>query len=284
MRDWTQQTQNSIIMKRSENNDELHAFRRWVHVLTIEELLKAMEFDFIREDDGRSHELDLFQQMVDLQAPPPTPIHARAHPRPSASRLGPTDGRDEERRIQRDRFQSPRLFRFVERTSAGCVQQRQQRTTTKKRKQQGKQSKHRFFDVMARKFVTASGEVLSLGCTRDQRDADDSILRRTLLYHGANGGIVRCTLSCQPSEDKHALLQTLHLASRGSFLTLQGHTQYIPFCSNWLEPMDRFFSLSKYLVSRFNVSLWSSFRGFYAQTQNYRFKKQQKSYLKTLLS
>ena len=194
--------------------------------------------------------------MVNTQPPPPTPIHGNALGYRQASSSGPTDGRDDERRIRRDRLERPRLFKLVEREAIGCGSMRLQRPFNRRKEYQRK------FDVIARKFVTASGEVLSLGCTRDQREADVEILMRTQLLYGNSGEVVRCRISSRRNDDKHVILKCLHIASRGAFLTtiVTAGSRPIPFCSKWLDPTNNFFSLSKYVSSRLEVALWMTFR------------------------
>ena len=53
--------------------------------------------------------------MVDLQSPPPTPIHPRAMGVKLASNVFSSDGRDEEERIMRNRRVRPRLYQLIER-------------------------------------------------------------------------------------------------------------------------------------------------------------------------
>lgn len=242
---------------RRRDDEEIREFKVWIHSLSVEDLVKAMAFDFIREDDGGAHEYDLLKQMVDSQAPPPTPIHGNALGFRQASSSGPTDGRDDERRIRRDRLERPRLFKLVEREGFGCGSMRMPRSFNRRKENQRK------FDVIARKFITASGEVLSIGCTRDQREADQEILLRTHLLYGTSGEVVRCRISSRHNDDKHAILKCLHIVSRGAFLTtkLTAGSRSIPFCSTWLDPTNNFFSLPKYVSSRIEVALWMSFRG-----------------------
>jgi len=51
--------------------------KQWVTSLTCQQLADALHFTFVRHEDGTLHEYDLLQQMVDLECPPPTPIHPR---------------------------------------------------------------------------------------------------------------------------------------------------------------------------------------------------------------
>ena len=241
-------------------DDLLQLFRRWIHSLSVEELLKAMEFEFIRGNDGRSDDYNLLKQMVETQAPPPTPIHARAmgfHPAFCSRITTISDGRDEERRILRERLQKPRLFKFIE-----LVYNAGRSTLQRKTARMRQTMKQKKYDVIARKFVTPSGEVLSLGCTSDQRESDEAIVLRTRLYIGADGQIVRGSFSSGNNDDKKKILNHLRIASRGAFLTtVVGKSDKESFFSPWLNPTENFFSLSKYIASRLEVALWSSFRG-----------------------
>ena len=129
-----------------QNNTQIThaAFQRWVHSLSAEELLIAMQVSFVLEGgkyttstatastlfrDWRQQqtatttttttttgntELDLLHEMIHSQVPLPTPIHGRAIPYMTASSNKCRDGRNERERIQRDRMVRPRLFRWRE--------------------------------------------------------------------------------------------------------------------------------------------------------------------------
>ena len=208
---------------------ELQEMKAWIDTLPDDgvELLRCMEFDFIcpsyaadctvdgmsgtftypadqdtgttsrclDDDDGSS---DILLQLLQSQAPPPTPIHPRAVTYKSAScaiSRGATDGRDEEERVRRERFHRPRLFQLVERRGSSSSRGdasglngggRGPRTGSRRtgrvaRQQQSTAACARRYDVVARKFVTAWGDVLSLGSTETQRVADDIILAGMVL-------------------------------------------------------------------------------------------------------
>ena len=105
----------------------LSRMKEWLHSLTSKQLQDAMMFSLSSQSSSSCHhnhdsnnEYDLLIEMLSSQSPPPTPIHPRAmgynH---HASNHNPiTDGRwDEEQRVLRNRFERPRLFQFIERSS-----------------------------------------------------------------------------------------------------------------------------------------------------------------------
>ena len=69
--------------------------------LSESEFRDAITFTFEKDVTGKSHEYELLKQMVDLQSPPPTPIHPRAMGVKLASNVFSSDGRDEEERIMK---------------------------------------------------------------------------------------------------------------------------------------------------------------------------------------
>lgn len=111
--------------------------KKWLHSLNLQQLLNAMKFTFPQSSSSSSssyssssslssrpsssscHEYDLLLEMLRNQSPPPTPIHPRAMGyKKLASKQPLTNGRwDEEERILRNRFERPRLFQFIERSS-----------------------------------------------------------------------------------------------------------------------------------------------------------------------
>jgi hypothetical protein len=159
-----------------------------------------MEFD-IPED-----EYQLLNEMVKLQSPPPTPIHPRVLDYRPATARGATDGRNEEERIYKSRFRKPRLFQLMEKSSTPVRNHRLR-----------KRSNSRRFHVIARKFVTPWGQVLSVGCTQEQRDADELLLKGTRIHNAIEKGRDRCTFCC-PEDGR--ILRILHVSSRGKFLSV----------------------------------------------------------------
>ena len=222
-------------------NDELADFRHWVHGLSHEYLLRAMEFEI---DDDEYH---ILKEMVQLQAPPPTPIHPGILGYRPATAAGATDGRNEEERVFKARFQHPRLFQLME-TNA------MPNRLTKNRSRRLFMPTKRY-EVIARKFITPWGQVLSLGCTQEQRDADEMVLKGTRVHSAIEQGRDRCSFCCSDSA-----LRTLHVASRGKFLSVPPSSSTLHFCAPWLNADLEWFSLQMYLASRFEVALWASFR------------------------
>ena len=286
------------------SDDELKGIREWIDSLPDDgvELLRCMEFDILCPDlagtdgsgigggtaassldratvPGGDAGSDVLLQLLRSQAPPPTPIHPRAVSYKSASCAvwGATDGRDEEERVSRSRFRRPRLFQLVERTASGGAGG--QRSGRRKRQQR--------YDVIARKFITASGDVLSIGSTDQQRLADEWFIKETVVTHyldeiGADGESSagpeprrRCHLRltkefpCSLSgggkrSRKETVLRALTIVSRGRFLSnvprrgADVGTNF-PFCAPWLDPTSEWFSLQTFLASRFEAALWNTF-------------------------
>lgn len=278
-------------------DDELRGIRQWIDSLPDDgmELLRCMEFDILcpsltsadgvgPTSPGASTDpgSDVLLQLLELQAPPPTPIHPRAVSYKSASCtvLGATDGRNEEDRVLRERFRRPRLFQLVERVSSGS-----KRNGRGKKQQQ--QSSGKRYDVMARKFITASGEVLSIGCTDRQKRADEFFLSQTTITHyfdeiscsGGDAAVQRMRRRCHlrlcentfptisgnnSRSRKERIVQIFNIVTRGRFLSIaprKGFSLYekFPFCAPWLDPSSQWFSLPMFLASRFETSLWKAF-------------------------
>lgn len=221
---------------------EFAKFKQWLFNLNREELLFSMQFSFeTSSDTGESHELDLLKDMVKLQTPPETPVHPRAIGFKPRSQYGPK--LDHDRGTEKSRWTRPRLFQWTERQSY--------RPTKGRRR--GKQQRR--FEVIARKKIAPWGEVYSLGCTRDQLEQDRRILEGTFIEQSQENGqqaLFRDKSSAQ------SIVRMLQIVSRGSFLKSRAHSS-ISFCSDWLQPTERWFSLSFYMASRFQVSLWESF-------------------------
>ena len=277
--------------------DEEHAeFLFWLKTLDRSQLLNAMEFSF-REDaqSNSSHEYDLLAEMVQMQSNPPTPIHPRAVFYKPASGKGKTDGRNEAARVFRNRIKRPRFFRFFEsksiafaggpfggnlpslaasagastggrrRVGAGNNRQERNRATAAASRQQR-------YEITARKFVTAWGDILSVGYSEESRAADENLLSYSVLDKGdaTEQPTARIYMSfCATSKTKTAadVVRLLKVASRGNFLTSPHQNRQnttskdIPaFCAPWLDPTSRWFSLPMYLASRFEVALWESFK------------------------
>ena len=226
---------------------------------------------------------DVLLQLLQSQAPPPTPIHPRAVSYKSASCAvwGATDGRDEEERVSRSRFRRPRLFQLVERTASGGAGGKR----GGRRKNYADSGKR--YDVIARKFITASGDVLSIGSTDQQRLADEWFLSVTVVTHyldeiGGDGDSAaapetrrRCHLRLTKEfpcslpgggkrSRKESVLRALTIVSRGRFLSSVPRRgadvgSNFPFCAPWLDPTSEWFSLQTFLASRFEAALWNTF-------------------------
>lgn len=250
----------------------------WLEKLSENELVEAMTFSFDSDSDGtgKCHEYELFRQMIALQSPPPTPIHPRAMGVKLASVGIANDGRDELQRVMKNRFVRPRLFQFIERRSNNNFEMDHGLASlppeiaamVRKENNLGKRSnkiaKDQFFDVLARKFQTPWGQILSVGPTKEMRDADEQLLMGTCIQNGCRllaGGDGRLDYCTFQRHSQGKILRMLHVVSRGRAF------RYPPIKSNgtvfasWFVPTQDWFSLPTFLASRFEVALWRAFRG-----------------------
>ena len=229
-------------------------FRDWVLSLSKNELVEAMSFDFMRSSDDSTHSVDydILLEMVVEMSPPESPVHPRGMGvKKRMSKFGPQ--LDYEHGKEKLRVSNPRIFQWSRRQSY--------QSRMRKGKPQPK------FDVIARKKCSPW---LNLeDCTEEQREADNRIINGTWinfkghLDHHQTNSVVFCDTEYESSSE--SIIRMLQVASRGLFLnsTMSAHSTSdatIPFSTNWLHPTERFFSLSFYLASRYQISLWHSFR------------------------
>ena len=257
--------------------DDLGGFRRWVTSLSLDELLDAMAFSFQPDPAPRgssreacnsgmanSHEYELLLSMVKLQPPPPTPVHPRAPGYKSRSIKGATLDyffREEENL----RWIKPRLFQWAEQESYPNFGGRRHHRSDRRNG-----SRKRRFGVIARKKVAPWGTIYGLGSTQEQRKADCQLIQGTRLGKLRRDGKYHATACFVSSGERKrnggstatatSVLQMLQIASRGHFFQ-QNPTQNseVPYYAPWLQPTERWFSLSMYLASRFQMALWDSF-------------------------
>lgn len=304
-----------------DRDDELRGIREWIDSLPDDgmELLRCMEFDLLCPDLISTDEMgfggggsnstpspggasasaattlaptdpgsDVLLQLLQLQAPPPPPIHPRAVSYKSASCavLGATDGRNEEDRVLRERFRRPRLFQLVERMTSGRKRNGRGKKQQQQSLKQNSGSSGKRYDVIARKFITPSGEVLSVGCTDRQQRTDELFLSQTTITHyfdenscGDDAAMQRirrrchlrlcensfpATLGSDARSRKESIVQVFRIVTRGRFLSIapkRGSSLHdkFPFCAPWLDPSSQWFSLPMFLASRFETSLWKAF-------------------------
>jgi DNA polymerase sigma len=268
-------------IKMENSNDELFKMKKWLTSLPEQELVKAMSFNFYQDSLDSSHDFDLIKEMVNLQPQLPTPIHLSAMGVKLASASGPRDGRNELERIQKDRFERPRLFQLVR--IAGSmdtdIDMAQAMTilppeiaimvqTESKTGKRSQNTRKKRYDVIARKFELPWGERLSTPQTEVIRTYDGELLQRTRIIDGCklvDSGLPQTIPSCVLCNDKRRfslhILDLLRVCSRGRCFTKVPEDDDI-FLAPWFEPTKEWFSLSTYLASRFEVSLWKSFRKF----------------------
>jgi hypothetical protein len=237
----TTQSQQQQQQQRAE--EELKGFRAWLQSLSWEHLRDASSIAYPCHPQTRKrhHELDLLQEMLDLQPPPPTPIHAKAIPyRPMAASYSCTDGRNQDELRFRGRFRRPSWFQW------------EQQQESARNKRSGVTRYH----VYQKRFVQPDGAVYTLGCTERQCRADEELLRLCVFVEP----IAESTTYIQLDGkfDPSRILQILHIVSRGGFASIpppKSNTQ-----SPWLDPTQRWFSLPMFLASRLELALWKSYR------------------------
>jgi hypothetical protein len=223
--------------------NEFVGFRRWLFSLSQQELLDSMQFTFHNSPGtNECHEYDLLMEMVRLQLPLQTPVHPRALGYKPRSQFGPQ--LDYEHGKEKSRWTKPRLFQWSERQSFNP------------RIRRGRPQRR--FDIIARNKIAPWGEVYSLGSTREQREEDRRILEGTFLKQATD--TERCAYFVDTGLSPRSIIRMLQVTSRGFFLQHQLKSS-IPFCACWLQPTERWFSLSSYLASRYQMALWKSFRG-----------------------
>lgn len=214
-------------------------FRNWLFGLEKQELIDAMEIEFEISCEG-SHEFELLGEMVKLQLPLETPVHPKALGYKNRSKLGPT--LDYEHGRKKSRWTRPRMFQLSP------------KNTLKRTKGRSQQQR---FEVLARNRSAPWGETYSLGTTSDQREKDMCLLKGTYIK-SSNSKECRAIFKAD-RQSARDIIHMLHVTSRGHFLRPQKRSS-ISFCSSWLQPTERWFSLSFYLASRFQVAMWDTFR------------------------
>ena len=191
---------------------EHDAFRQWVQQLSYEDLLCAMEFEISEE------EYPILTEMVKVQAPPPTPIHPGILGYRPASSVGATDGRNQEHQVIKARFEKPRLFQLIPTSPSIPFMMRNGRSRRQRRVTLPQQPQR--FDVIARRKITPWGDVLSIGCTREQQNADTTLLRGTRIHCTTTDKKRNvCLYSYSDALSSADVLRVLHVASRGKFLS-----------------------------------------------------------------
>jgi Nucleotidyltransferase domain len=270
------------------DRSELREFRRWVEGLSWDELQCALEFPI---DADNSNEDRLLLSMAKMQAPLPNVIHPKVlRPQrfPSASSGGvwEDDGQNSIHRVARERLRRPRMFQWFEtgrttrvlvpRTStflasASSHHHRNHHRHPNRLRGEGRNGRSKLlpvYDVIARRVMVNGVEVDGgMACTDDQRDADAIVLCQSVVLedpvvHRTQSGVLEhkrfvrygyargdqvgadADRAVMPLE----VLRHLWVASRGNFMA-----SWPP--GNWLDPTDRWFSLSMYLSCRYERSL-----------------------------
>ena len=229
---------------RGQEREDFEKFQTWLFSLNRSELLNAIQFSFKPSEGAQSHEYELLREMIELQTPTPTPVHPRALGYKLSSQFGPS--LDYEHGASRARWTHPRLFQWTE------------NRISRSRTRRGNQNSRRFHIIARNKVAVAPwGEVYSVGCTKIQQEEDRRIVQGTHFRRTKNNE-PDIAIFRDPGSPS-SIINMIQVASRGNFLKPLGKSS-IPFCSPWLEPTERWFSLSFYLASRYQISLWESFR------------------------
>ena len=138
---------------------------------------------------------------------------------------------------------------------------------------EGKNSSSQSTTFTVEACAAGNETTLGLGTTTDQENADELVLLWTaLIWDRALGSsnqdessdkstapLPRCTLNIPSKhQSKKSVLRTLHVASRGKFLTESKKTPHC-YLASWFDPTSQWFSLPTYLASRFEASLWEAY-------------------------
>lgn len=258
--------------KSNSDNNETKAFRAWLETLTWQQLEDAMVFTV---DNNNSDDTLLLTQLVKQHRPLPTPLHPRSVPRPYASAGFPE---------YTSRYRpATRLLKLVPKTTTAVqhVDDPLLRQLLLSEQQQPQQP-HRY-SVLARHFPQPDGTYLSVPPLQMLRDADEALEQCTILVvdndhtsvrlvaramgpnpHCTSGETGTSDISTSHNPTTQRLLSLLRIVSRGQFGTM-----VVPVSSTfnnnppwppWLQPTQDWFTLSTYLVARYEMSLWKAFR------------------------
>lgn len=270
---------------------ELVTFRQWLLGLTWNELIAASTVSFPTQPGCHSQtgnlELDLLREMVDCQVPSPTPIHPAAIRAAGMAAVASVHkmppGGNEWQRIQSDRRRRPCWFRWARRQTTAMPRHA---SSSSKRPSSVSAATYttarntppqppimtrtnpckQHYDVLRRKFRGEDGEQYTVGCTMEQQNADDILVLNSVFLYSPDGQTTY--LQFRPTTTNHRqkvrhVYRILQVASRGNFLS---HTcnvknaKALYWESTWLDPTEQWFSLPKYLASRYELALWESFR------------------------
>jgi predicted house-cleaning noncanonical NTP pyrophosphatase (MazG superfamily) len=240
----------------SEESESIDGFKQWVLSLNREELLDAMAFTFQPDSTNsksstttptysslhasahsgvKSHEYDLLLSMVQLQPPPPTPVHPRATGYKSRSQKGARLDfffREEEHL----RWTKPRLFQWAEEENQSALFYKNYDLRAKHRDSSRNHSRNRTnnnlgpktastlrFNVIARQKIAPWGDVYSLGCTQEQCDADRRLIQGTRLGRHRIDGTYHAN-ACFVCSGIREVPDRGHALKRGNF-DRKGHRQ-----------------------------------------------------------
>jgi hypothetical protein len=234
------------------------AIYHWACQLSVSQLQEALTVAIHADEWPLLHDM-----VTRYHCPPLTPIHPRAlgfsH---EASTAKYTDGRNGIQRQKYARRTQPRLFQWI--VTEGALVDTIDTASLKKKKRgrkspsQGNKSTHIHVDVLARQWVAPWGERWSVGCTQSQRDTDEHILQCTQLIASLHTGEHDTYyLHWRNSNDTtaHHIMRILHIASRGNLFTSKHSSSAFLFLPEWIQVTQRWFSLSMYLASRYDIAL-----------------------------
>lgn len=292
------------------NQDKTSSILKWLSSLSDDDLIQHMTFSFQKDKNGISHEYELLVEMLRLQSPPPTPIHPRALGFKLATGGFVNDGRNEIQRVHKNRFRRPRLFQLIEKQQTDDLETihgisslppeilalvKRQDNVVKDGAKLTTEWKN--FEVIARKFETPWGQVLSLGPTNIMRTADEQIMMCTCIESGCrylrcaeNDGNVYCTFRKGKQWNNFeasygGILRLLHIVSRGrAFREPPRKMQGGSLFASWFPPTTEWFSLPMFLASRFEVTLWDSFEKISSDSYIYKKMNERKTIIQEALT
>ena len=258
--------------------------KEWIRSLTWDRLIHALE---IQQDEN---ETQLLLEMINLQVPPPTPIHPRAIQHPIASiQQALWDGKHatEYERTRRERTHKPRLLKWVStiNNNNSNLPYSQPRDIFQGSRTNHSRSSKNFrnkgtknsqvppqYSVMARGFITRDGNRYAIPPVYEQQQADEVLLQKVCLCSTLQSESKTVYLrlasdiasTSDPATDLNSLMKLLHLTSRGNFLTQPQTPQ--SSSPSWFQPTERWFPLSMYITSRLEMALVQSFASHVKQS------------------
>jgi len=268
----------------ADQDSTIRSFQQWVRSLKWNDLQDILNVRVDGNQDQQSSssqsELDLLREMVRLQPALPTPIHPRAIPFSPASGRGKSyfDHRSATEDLN-VRMNRPRMFQWMSREASTLLSSNSSmddaeaellamltggappsKAASRKKNSKGRKNPSKTtYDVIARQFRQGDGELLSNYGTKASRQADDILLQSTVVFNAEDQCWCRFELRIKHITDPVKVIDILRKASRGNFGTVAMDVNDNSGLAPWFDPEDRWFHLSTFLASRFEVALWNAF-------------------------